>query len=359
MSSAPPDGRPRLSLSSRRAFLGSVVAGAALLADPEAEAAPPSLAARLPAGFVPLAIPGKVIKVSRANTLQPNGLWPTEGAARAMLERAMTELTGLADLGAAFGRFVHRTDRVAIKPNGAGRRSTMASNKELIVEIVKGVLAAGVPASSIVIYELFDANLAGTRCTDAAGLLDPAFPPGVVTVIHGKKDATMPEIRVHGIATRFVRPLTEATAVINVPLIKDHSIVGYTGCLKNLTHGSLVNPEAFHERPRSGQIASLYAQDVMKSRVRLHIVDGYKVIYDEGPWDQNPRRRVPHEALYVGTDPVALDLVGWAVVDGLRRDNGLPTLADAGREPAYVHLAGELGLGVADGKLVRVRDVRI
>jgi len=42
-----------------------------------------------------------------------------------------------------------------------------------------------------------------------------------VTVIHGKKDATMPEIRVHGIATRFVRPLTEATAVINVPLIKD------------------------------------------------------------------------------------------------------------------------------------------
>ena len=35
--------------------------------------------------FVPLSIPGKIVKVSKANTLQANGLWPTEESARAML----------------------------------------------------------------------------------------------------------------------------------------------------------------------------------------------------------------------------------------------------------------------------------
>jgi uncharacterized protein (DUF362 family) len=357
MTRARPEGRSDLSPSTRRGFLGSVAAGAALLVDAGAEAR--GLAARPPAGFVPLSIPGKVIKVSRANTLQPNGLWPTEDAARLMLERAMAELTGLSDLGAAFGRFVHKGDKVAIKPNGAGRTARMASNKELLVQIVKGVMAAGVPASSIVIYEQLADNLAATRCTDAAGLLDPAFPPGVVTVIHAKKDATMGEIRVAGVLTRFVRPLTEATAIINVPLIKDHSIVGYTGCLKNITHGSLTNPQDFHDRPRSPQIAALYAQDVVKSRVRLHIVDGYKVLYDEGPWDRNTRRRVPHEALYVGTDPVALDLVGWSVVEARRSAEGLPSLAQVNREPAYLRQAGELGLGIANLDQIRLRDVKI
>src|SRR5262245_54014251 len=72
---------------SRRSFLGTVAvgaAGAAMLAARDAQAAGPSLAAKAPAGFVPLAIPGKIVKVSKANTLQPNGLWPTETAAKLM-----------------------------------------------------------------------------------------------------------------------------------------------------------------------------------------------------------------------------------------------------------------------------------
>jgi hypothetical protein len=68
---------------------------------------------------------------------------------------------------------------------------------------------------------------------------------------------------------------------------------------------------------------------------------------------------VPHEALYVGTDPVALDLVGWAVVEAHRKNNGLPSLAEVGREPAYLRRAGELGLGIADANLIRLRDVKI
>jgi uncharacterized protein (DUF362 family) len=354
--------RSDLSLPSRRAFLGTVAAaGVGALGSGDALADASRLAASPPAGFVPFAMPGKVVKVSAANTLQANGLWPTEDAARTMLQRVMAELTGLSDLGAAFAKFVNKADKVAIKPNGIAGKSgaTMASNKELVLEIVKGVIAAGVPASSIVIYEQYPSFMAGTRIATRTGIIDPSFPAGVTTTVHENKDATMSEIQVAGIGTKFVRPFTEATAVINVGLIKDHGICGYTGCLKNITHGSTINPHAFHEHNASPQIAQLYAQDVVKSRVRLHIIDGFKLIYDEGPLDTNKKRRVPYEAVYATTDPVAMDVLGWAVVEQHRRDNGLPSLKDAGREPTYIRTAGDLGLGVADKNRISLREVRI
>jgi uncharacterized protein (DUF362 family) len=235
----------------------------------------------------------------------------------------------------------------------------MASNKELIAEVVRGVVAAGVPASSIVIYEQYQSFLAGTRVTDRAGVLDPAFPAGVRTCVHDNSDATMDVIRVAGVPTRYVRPLTEATAVINVSLIKDHSICGYTGCLKNVTHGSIINPGAFHDHLASPQIAELYAQATVKSRVVLHIADAFKVIYDGGPLDRNPERRIPHEAIYVSTDPVALDVIGWGEVEKLRRDKGLPSLKSAGREPSYIRIAADLGLGLFALDRIHLREVRL
>jgi uncharacterized protein (DUF362 family) len=350
--------------ASRRAFLGSVAAGAAgaILVDPrDAFAAPPSFVAKPPSGFVPASMPGRIVKVSRANTLQPNGLWPTEDAAKVMLERAMTELTGKSDLGEAFAMFVHKDDKVAIKTNGiAGQKgATMATNKELVAEVVRGVIAAGVPASSITIFEQYPSFLAGTRCADRNRVVAAGFAAGVKAAVHENKDAVMPDVTVAGVATKFVRPFTEATAVINVTLIKDHSICGYTGCLKNITHGSTINPHAFHEHGASPQIAELYAQDVVKSRVRLHVTDGYKVIYDEGPLDRNKKRRVPHEAVYVSTDPVAMDTVGWRIVEKLRKENNLPTLKEASREPSYIRIAGELGLGIHDLNRITMREIAL
>lgn len=338
----------------RRAFLGAAAGALALsgpLAAGGAEVAPP---------FVPLSIPGKIVKVVRPNSLQPNGLWPDEVSARRMLERAMSELTGLSDLGAAFARFLRKEDRVAIKPNGIAARvgATMGSSKELIAEIVRGVVAAGVPASNITIYEQFRSYLIGTRVVDRALALDPAFPAGVRATFHDNTDAKAGVVHVCGVPTCYVRPFTEATAVINVSLVKDHSICGYTGALKNITHGSIINPGAFHDHHASPQIAELYAQAAVKSRVVLHVVDAFKIIYEGGPLDRNPERRLPHEAIYVSTDPVALDAVGWAEVDRLRRDKGLPSLKSAGREPSYIRIAAELGLGVVDLDRIHVREVR-
>src|SRR5690606_36196536 len=140
----------------------------------------------------------------------------------------------------------------------------------------------------------------------------------------------------------------EATAVIDMTMMKDHSISGFTGALKNITHGNIDKPHEHHANQASPQIAMLYNHSVVTSRVRLHIVDAFKITYDKGPLDKDPRTRVPHESVYVHSDPVALDTLGWRLNDAERKKRGLPDLKRSGREPSFVTYAGDLGLGKHD-----------
>jgi uncharacterized protein (DUF362 family) len=318
--------------------------------------------AKPPAGFTPMSAPGKVVKVTKgtsaADLMQKNQLWPKPDAARLMLERAMTEFTGAPNLVAAIRKFIHPSDVVAVKVNGIAGQSgfTMAVNFELILPVVEAVLAAGVPPGQVTVYEQYPNFLSGTRVNIKGNKL----PAGVDAKFHANHLADMPHIRVfERVRTKYVRFLTRATAVIDMTLIKDHSICGYTGTMKNMTHGSIINPHDHHRRHADPQIALLYNHPIMSSRVRLHITDGFKIIYDQGPLDKNPRRRILHGGVYVATDPVAMDTIGWKVIDEARAANRLKSLAESRREPSYIRTAAGLGLGVHDLNAIRLKTVHI
>lgn len=180
-------------------------------------------------------------------------------------------------------------------------------------------------------------------------------------MVHANKDMATPAIEFldgkNKIPTKFARPLMEATAVISFSLIKDHSICGYTGCLKNMTHGSIDVPQHHHAHHASPQIAKLYAHEAIKSRVRLHIIDGYKVMYDGGPVEVVSY--VPHESVYVTTDPVAMDVVGWELVDKIRADKGMKSLKDIGRFPGYIPAAADLGLGIGERAKISLKELTV
>jgi uncharacterized Fe-S center protein len=184
-------------------------------------------------------------------------------------------------------------------------------------------------------------------------------PAGVSVVWHSNNDATMDWREIPGTQqkTKFVRPLTESTALINFALIKDHSICGYTGALKNMTHGCSVNPQDFHEHHASPQIALMSAQDVLRSRLRLCIIDGFKLMANGGPLYKQPQYVIPHESVYVSTDPVALDSIGWGLVEKARAGFHLKTLTEEGRPPGYILAAADLGVGIADPAKLTLREV--
>jgi hypothetical protein len=318
------------------------------------EAAGPNLAATPPAGFVPFSAPGRIVKVSKTDCMQPNKLYPKPEDARAMLERAMTELTGKPDLVAAVKEFVHPADIVVVKVNGIALRN-MGTNKELVLPFLQAMIDSGVPAEHITVLEQYGNFLDGTRVSAAN------VPKGVKISIHNNGDTTMPErvIAGTGIATKFCRALTEATAAINFSLIKDHGICGYTGCLKNMTHGCQILPHYFHTHHASPQIALLYGQDIIKSRVRLNITDGFKLMANGGPLYRQPQYVFPHESVYVTTDPVAMDAIGHDLVAAARKEHRLPTLEALGRPAAYIQAAADLGLGIAGRTQIDLRSVTL
>lgn len=321
-----------------------------------------SLIASPPPGFVPMTLPGRVTRVSAkgdfASIMQPNQLWPKEEVARRLLEKAMMEFTGAANLVEAMKRFIHKDDVVGIKVNGiAGQTGhTMAVNFELILPVVESVLALGVSPERITVYEQFPNFLAGTRVNVRKWKL----PPGVKATTHNNNDHPMRDLRIYqGIKTRYCRQFVQSTAVIDMTQIKDHSICGYTGTMKNITHGNINNPHDHHATQASPQIAMLYNHSIVTSRVRLHITDAFKVTYDQGPLDKNPKTRVPHGAVYVATDAVAMDTIGWKVIEDERKSRGLKSLKDAGREPRYIKTAADFGLGVHALSDIRLQSVVI
>jgi len=340
----------------RRAFMGTSAAAIATAATltPSVASAAKSLAAAPPAGFSPFNAPGKVVKVTKADSLQANKLYPKPEAAKEMLTKALTELTGKSDLVTAVQQFVHKDDIVVVKVNGIAQ-SQMATGKELVLPFVAAMIEGGVKAENITLLEQYPGFFNATRITAQN------VPAGVKIATHSNGNATMDDRLIPGTGTKtkFVRWLTEATAAINFALIKDHSICGYTGALKNMTHGCSVNPHAFHVHHASPQIALMYAQDVIKSRVRLCIADGFKVMADGGPLYKRPEFVKAHEAVYASTDPVAIDTIGWEVVEKYRADFKLKTLTEVGREPAYIKAAADLGLGIHERAKILLKEVAV
>jgi hypothetical protein len=120
-----------------------------------------------------------------------------------------------------------------------------------------------------------------------------------------------------------------------------------------------VNPHEFHGHHASPQIALLYAQDVIKSRVRLNIADAFKTMPDGGPLGKRPEYNKVYESIFASTDPVAIDAIGWEVIDKQRVESKLKSLADVGLEPYYIKIGQDLGLGIADRSRIQLKEFTV
>ncbi len=241
----------------------------------------------------------------------------------ANVRRALAALGGME-------RFVSRGETVLVKPNvGWDRLPEQAANTDpgVVAELVRLCLAAG--AARVVVADFpcndprrsFERSGVGPAVREAGG--EVVYPPGLRAV-----PAELPGM-LSGL--EVMAAALEARRVINVPVVKQHSLSRATLGMKNW-FGVLGGG-----RPRLHQgIHRAIAELGAAFRPTLTVVDATRILVANGPQggSLDDVRRV--DAVAAGTDPVALDAWGASLL-------GLEP-----RELGFIAEAERLGLGLGD-----------
>lgn len=265
-----------------------------------------------------------------------------------LLNDSIVAATGKADAPAAWRSLFGPRDIVGIKVNCLAGRG-LSSHPELVRVIVDGLVSAGIPEDSIVIWDRTERELA------AAGFDLAGINGAKVLATDSPGIGYERGIEFSGeIGSCFSKILSRmCTAIINVPVLKDHDLSGVSLGMKNF-YGAIHNPNKYHDNNCNPYIADLCAHPLIAKKLRLVICDGLKGQYHGGPAPR-PQWSWPAATLILGTDPVAVDRIGLETIERKRREVGMPPLKDVGREPGYIETASERGLGVSDlGKISRV-----
>ncbi len=234
-------------------------------------------------------------------------------------------------------RFVSAGETVLIKPNCAwDRRPEQAANTnpELVAELVRQCLAAG--AGRVVVA---DVTCHDPRRSFRRSGIGPAARKAGAIVLHQDTAGTA-TLDLGGTILgvwKVLKPLVEADRVINVPIVKQHSLARATLGMKNW-FGVLMGP-----RPRLHQrIDQSVAELGAALRPTLTVIDATRILTAGGPTGGSLNLVRHEDAVAISTDPVAADTWGAGLLDLSPAD--LP----------YLAIARRLGVGSTDWKALAV-----
>lgn len=293
---------------------------------------------------------GKVV-IARRDGLAAAASNDLHRAAIEMLDGSVCDLTGHRKPRDAWRSLFGRRDRVGIKTNAlAGPR--LSPRRGVIEAVIHGLRMAGVEDGSIIVFDRYESELeacgwpvnrrGGVRCLGTDSLRGSGYEEGLEVLPH--------------MASCFSMVLTRlCTAVVNVPILKDHDLSGVSAAMKNF-YGVIHNPNKYHLNNCNPYIAELASHPQIRDKVRLNVCDAIRPQYDGGP-SHKPRTVWPCNALLVARDMVAMDRVGAEIIEAKRQKKGLPSLIEAGRPPAYIETAAKLGVGVADASRIQRVDI--
>lgn len=334
---------------------------------------------------MPGLFPGKVCSVFHADSMI-RGQYQGEPV-RKMIRQAMMGLTGAPDWEKAWGLFFEPGDVVGIKLNPSSRPYVISA-PEVVQEIIAGLIAAGIKHKDIVVFDrykdmFFSAGFdrwlpEGVRISWAADYSDPTQQrmDGYDPDHWMDMQLTLPGFDYRNERARrsyVARFMTEQVdKLINVCVLKHHQSAGITNALKNLSHGLVNNVNRSHSSPMLNACGSFIPTSVsipvIRDKTVLHICDAVQALYHGGPvmTPECTRFIWEHKRIYTSTDPVAMDKIGWEVLDQQRTSVGMKPLAEAPRDefsrfvrmqPEHVDIAGALGLGIAEKERIELLEL--
>ena len=268
-----------------------------------------------------------------------------------MLDRAMQALYASDSPLEAWKKVVRPGEVVGLKVNGLAGRGI--STSVLLVEVIcERLQEAGIPQKDIVIWDRLNTDLesAGFRIATRQDRLRCI---GNDTL--GYED----DLAIYGnVGSRLSKTLTQVCdTVINLPVLKDHGIAGVTIALKNL-FGAIHNPNKYHLNVGDPYVADLNMLPPIRQKVRLNICDALTAQYEGGP-SFMPQWTWPYNGLMVSLDPVAMDYVGWQILEQKRADKGMKSLKAMERAPNYIATAADAQhrLGTNDPRQIQQVEV--
>ena len=272
---------------------------------------------------------------------------PVPEVVTAMVNRAVSSLVGKPTL-AAWKTLFRPEDVVGIKVNcSAGERPS--TRPEVVQAIAQGAISAGVKPENVYIYDRGDRELL------RAGYQLNREGPGVRCLGIGRDYDPEPTVqgRFHGCLCRLLSE--RITALVNVPLLKDHALAGITFAMKN-HYGSIANPGDHHAQ-NCIAAADLNAVPAIVRKTRLILGECIWGLADGGPDLMKPGALWVQGMIMATRDPVAADYTAWQLVAEARQRMGLKPLVQVGREPRCIAAAAALGLGTNDPE--RIELVRL
>jgi uncharacterized protein (DUF362 family) len=372
----------------RRRFFLQLPAAAPLAAaisdSPAYRVVSPYKPAELPG--MPGPYPGQVVSLYAPKSVDPETETVDGALVAEMMKRGMTSLTGDSSPAGAWARFFSRTDEVGIKVNCSGAPK-ICSHPAVVAEIVRNLIAVGVPPKQIQIYERFSDQLKSVRYEDVV-------PSGVRVEAVGSFRSQLsgydPKVYVEtdffgedDTRSNMVRWVTERfNKIINVPNLKDHQASGVTGCLKNIAYGNFHNVARSHQSAKTHTltfIGTLAMVEPLRSRTVLQIMDGLKCVWHGGPFSPRKKYRFYPGRMLFATDPVAVDRLLLDFIDEERKRHGAVSVWDRStartpfpkggeedpnlnrfvREPGHIEYAAKLGLGVYDKAKIKVKEIAL
>jgi len=328
---------------------------------------------------MPGLFPGRVAVVKNSRSVQENAIVGQE--VHDMIARSMLELTGEKKLKKAWRKFVSPGDRIGLKINPVAGKSLTTSH-EVVRAIIAQLEASGIDKSHLTIwdrreFELTDAgftleNYPGIRITGTEQMDKDGLYYGKDGKLYGEHmidrdwyfwadvegeydEYTMPYMVNGGKYSYFTKIVTQdLDKIINIPILKNAGAT-VTLALKNLAYGSVSNTGRLHAKLWNETCAQVCAFAPLRDKVVLNIVDGIKGCFNGGP-GANPQFFCDYHVIITGTDPVAVDRIGYDIVLAKRIAEGLQK-EGAATALEFMLQAEKLSLGIADKAKIDLREV--
>jgi uncharacterized protein (DUF362 family) len=254
-------------------------------------------------------------------------------------ERGANVTAALAALG-GMERFVRAGDRVLLKVNAAFAAPPMlgaTTHPEIVSQVARLCFQAGARQVLVTDNPINDP----ASCFALSGIAAAAQAAGARVLLpeaHRFENYSLPHGRLIRHWPLLGEPLRRVDKVIGLAPVKDHHRSGASMTLKNW-YGLLGGRRnIFHQ-----EIHTIIAELALLIRPTLVILDGTMSMMRNGPTGGSLDDLKPTQTLIAGTDPVAVDAAGAALLDKTVDD--LP----------HLRMAERLGAGTVDYRSLLVK----